>query len=287
MIRRAAFIFLSFITLTSCYKSDGEPLPGPDVVGPATKGDHIALGNPSNATSSILQNNNYLMEKDQYVLSYNDSKRTANWVSWHLSKSWVGSVSRQDDFRADVALPSSWVSVGTYDYSGSGFDRGHMCPSADRTATIADNSSTFLMTNMIPQAPKNNQIPWANFESYCRSLVSSGHEVYIVAGPWGRGGSGSKGYAETIGNKSVVVPQYTWKVALVLLSGENDISRITKETRIIGIWMPNTQDASSKSWYDYRVSVDFIESKTGFDFYSSIPKEIQDVIEARVDTESI
>jgi endonuclease G len=71
-------------------------------------------------------------------------------VSWHLATNWIGSAARQDDFRADPNLPAGWYRPGATSYSGSGFDRGHKCPSADRTSSVADNSATFLMSNMMP-----------------------------------------------------------------------------------------------------------------------------------------
>jgi hypothetical protein len=61
--------------------------------------DHMLLGNPSNATPDVANENNYLMTKPQYSLSYNRSRATANWVSWRLDASWIGSAPRQDDFR--------------------------------------------------------------------------------------------------------------------------------------------------------------------------------------------
>jgi endonuclease G len=39
----------------------------------------------------------------------------------------------------DNYLPPSFYQVQTSDYSGSGYDRGHMCPSADRTNTRTNN----------------------------------------------------------------------------------------------------------------------------------------------------
>lgn len=250
----------------------------------ATRDDNLALGNPSGAVNSTSYPNNYLMTKTQYVLSYNDSKKTSNWVSWHLSGAWIGTTPRQDDFRADNTLPSSWVKVGGSDYSGSGFDRGHMCPSADRTGSVADNSSTFLMTNMVPQAPNNNQITWANLENYCRTLVNAGNELYIISGPWGQGGTGSSGYKTTISTKNITVPSYVWKVIVVLPVGNNDLNRISSSTRVIAVWMPNTQTVNSQPWGYYRTTVDFIESKTGYDFLSNVSTTIQSVIESKVDT---
>src|SRR4030095_7067905 len=108
-----------------------------------TPSKHLTMGNPSNAVHNIAQPNNYLMEKPQYSLSYNRDTGEANWVSWHLSSSWLGSAARQNDFRADTTLPTGWYQVQATDYSGSGFDRGHMCPSADSTITVAPTPSHF------------------------------------------------------------------------------------------------------------------------------------------------
>ncbi|MBL0386899.1 DNA/RNA non-specific endonuclease [Tumebacillus sp. ITR2] len=245
--------------------------------------DHMLLGNPSGATTSTSNSTNYLMIKSQYDLSYSNSKHEANWVSWHLVASDLGSTARQDDFRADTTLPSGWYQVGASEFSGSGFDRGHMCPSADRTSSVTNNSATFLMTNMIPQSPHNNEITWASMEDYGRTLVNAGNELYIIAGGYGTGGTGSNGYATSVGN-GVVVPAYTWKIMVVLPNGNGDLSRITSTTRVIAVMMPNNQTVNSQSWGYYRVSVDSIESKTGYDFLSAVPATIQSVIESKVDT---
>ena len=148
------------------------------------------MGNPSNAVVDVNQPNNYLLDKPQYAVGYSRDNGRPNWVSWHLDSTWLGSTPRQDDFRADTTLPAGWYQVQATDYSGSGFDRGHHTPSADRTNTVASNSATFLMSNMMPQSPDNNQGPWESLESYCRSLVSSGNELYIIAGGSGSGGTG-------------------------------------------------------------------------------------------------
>ena len=244
--------------------------------------DNMLLGNPSGATTSTSNSNNYLMIKPQYDLSYNNSKHEANWVSWHVGASDLGSTPRQDDFRADTSLPSGWYEVTASEYSGSGFDRGHMCPSADRTSSVTNNSATFLMTNMLPQSPHNNEITWENLEAYGRTLVNAGNELYIIAGGYGSGGTGSNGYKTTVGN-GVVVPAYTWKIMVVLPNGSSDLSRITTSTRVIAVMVPNNQTVNSQPWGYYRVSVDSIESKTGYDFLSGVPASIQSVIESKVD----
>ncbi|MCD9189496.1 MAG: DNA/RNA non-specific endonuclease [Pyrinomonadaceae bacterium] len=237
---------------------------------------HLTMGNPSNAVTNISSPTNYLMEKPQYALSYHNGNNIPNWVSWHLDSSWLGSTPRQDDFRADTSLPAGWYQVGSTSYSGSGYDRGHMCPSADRTASVADNSATFLMTNMIPQAPTNNQVTWANLENYSRSLVTAGNELYIISG-----GQGVSGY---INNGNVAVPTNTWKVIIVLPAGTNDVSRVTSATRTIAVFMPNNNSVVS-DWKQYRVSVDYVESMTGYDFFSNVGDTVENQIESVVDTQ--
>ena len=245
---------------------------------PVSTSVHLTMGNPSGAIADSGFPTNYLMEKPQYAMSYHRDNGRPNWVSWHLDASWLGSTPRQDDFRADTTLPSGWYRVTATDYSGSGYDRGHMCPSADRTLTVADNSSTFLMSNMIPQAPDNNQQTWANLETYARTLANSGSELYIISG-----GQGTTGF---IANGHVAVPAYTWKVIMVLPGGINDVSRVTSSTRLIAVWMPN-QNGISTDWREFRVSVDYVESLTGYDFFANVPDAIESQIESATDTQRI
>lgn len=253
---------------------------------PPPASEHLTMGNPSNAVVDVSQPANYLLDKTQYAVSYNRDKGRPNWVSWYLDSTWLGSAPRQNDFRNDTTLPAGWYQVQGTDYSGSGFDRGHHTPSADRTNTVASNSATFLMTNMMPQAPDNNQGPWESLESYCRTLVSAGNELYVVMGGSGSGGTGSNGGTTfTIASGRVAVPSQTWKVIIVQPVGTNDVSRVTTSTRTIAVIMPNTQGIRANDWHTYRVSVDQVESLTGYDFFSNVPASIQSVIEAQVDNQ--
>ena len=216
------------------------------------------------------------MEKPQYTLSYNRSKGTTNWTAWRLDSSWIGTTQRQDDFRPDPALPAGWYQVTDADYSGSGYDRGHMCPSGDRTNSIPNNSATFLMTNMVPQLAANNQGPWEEFESYCRTLAGQGNEIYIMSGPAGNIG--------TIAGGHVIVPAYTWKVVVVLPNGTDDLHRVNKSTRAFGIIIPNQPPLDINApWRNFRVPIDAVENLTGFDFLTAIPKNTQELLERKSD----
>lgn len=234
---------------------------------------NLLLGNPSNAGEEA---DNFKIEKPQYVLSYNRDRGTPNWVAWQLNAEWLGDVPRQNDFDPDESLPEGWDRIRPEDYTNSGYDRGHMTPSADRTATIEDNQATFLMTNIVPQTPNNNRGAWKNLEEYARKLVREGKELYIYAGV--------EGVKETIGNKNrVTVPSYTWKIIVVFDRPGMGLRDISENTRIIAVDVPNRKNASS-DWERYLVSVDRIEAKTGYDFLDRVPLKVQEAIESKIDT---
>ena len=252
------------------------------VAQPALDNDNLTLGNPSGATTDINFPNNYLLRKNQYADSYNRDQGKPNWVSWHLDISDRGSSDRQNDFRPDSTLPADWYHVLATDYVGSGFDRGHNCPSADRTNSVRANSLTFLMSNMMPQAPNNNQHTWADLENYTRSFLPT-YEAYVIAGSYGIGGTGSNGgVTTTIAAGRVTVPNRTWKVVVLLPVGDNDVLRVNTSTRIIAVDMPN-DNGLNPDWGVYRTSVDAIEAATGLDLLSALPVDVQTAVESKTD----
>ena len=251
---------------------------------PPASGDNsnLLLGNPSNATTDVINYSNYLIDHHYFVLSYNRDRGTPNWVSWHLDETHItAAVGRQDNFAPYLGIPESWYRVSDISYAGSGFDRGHNCPSGDRTSSRTANAATFLMTNMIPQAPQHNGGPWADLEGHIRDLVRGGREAYITMGSYGRGGIGSKGRFETIDEGKIVVPERIWKVVLLLPRGENDLTRIDRNADIIAVDMPNTNDINP-SWKNYRVSVDYIEQQTGYDLFANLPEKTQEILEESI-----
>jgi len=280
---RATLTTLLVLALFSCRKEEQPTPTPPPVVAPQT--EHLTLGNPSEATADVINPNNYLINKAQYALAYNNSRGTAAWVSWHLSASWLGNVPRCDCFMPDTDLPTGFFQAVTWDYSGTGFDRGHLCPSSDRDANDSDNAATFLLTNIMPQAPQLNQGIWAELEIYARTLVAAGNELYIITGGYGSGGTGSQGgTTTTLANGAITVPARYWKVLLILPEGEDDLNRITPDTRVIAVDIPNTQAASALPWGDYRTSVNAIEASTGFDLLNLVAATVQEELEAVVDS---
>ncbi|HEX8523905.1 MAG TPA: DNA/RNA non-specific endonuclease [Tepidisphaeraceae bacterium] len=248
----------------------------PPTASPAAS-EQLLLGNPSGATHDLGSRSNYLMLKPYYALSYNDSLGTPNWVSWRVTKLDLGTAPRKQMFDPDITLPPGFYRVTHKDYSGSGYDRGHLCPHSDRAATDEMSFATFVMTNIIPQAPNVNQKGWADLEEYCRTLVKREHDrLYIVSGR-----AGSKG---TIARGKVDVPAECWKVVVVVpeAGGEDDLAKINTSTRVISIRMPNEQDVST-NWKQYRVTPAEIEHATGYQFFDRVPAEIAQVLRQKMD----
>ena len=151
---------------------------------------------------------------------------------------------------------------------------------------------TFLMTNMVPQSPDNNRIVWVALEKFEREQVLQGKEAYIFAGPYGRGGTGDKGYFEEIPIKlkdgrelAITVPSHTWKIILFMPEGENDFERAVTEgvCEILAVNVPNEKGCGKNgSWQQYVCSVNYIEEITGYDFFELLPDDVEEKIESRV-----
>ncbi len=235
---------------------------------------YLALGNPSNATESASNSENYLMISTAYALSYNNSRGTPNWVAWRITESDLGLTDRQNNFRPDPNLPKNFTRVTPTDYTGSGFDRGHMCPSADRSNSPESNSQTFLMTNMVPQTADLNRNVWNDFESYSRELVKKGKvDLYVIAGVYGE-----KGRLK----KKVTVPTNCWKIIVAVPQGA-DLSAINEKTHVIAVDMPNVNGLGTPNWRKFRTTVRAVEQKTGYNFLSNLPPNLQDALENKTE----
>ena len=255
--------------------------------------DPIFLGNPTNAQTLVSTPENYLKDNVYYKLAYSQSRGIPVWVAWHLQSEDIGTASRQDDFRGDVNLPFGWYQVQNTSYIGANFDRGHNCPSADRTSTIAANSSTFLMTNMIPQAPNFNQGPWAGLEDFIRnSLVGTGYEAYIAMGNFGKGGYNASGtLVNNIDSGNVTVPAKVWKVVLLLPKGTSDLSRINSSTIVLTVNMPNDNrlytTGGTSTWRNYLTTVTNLENEANaagvpLNLFKSVADSVRPILKAKL-----
>lgn len=252
------------------------PTPAP----PTADSMHVLLGTPSQPNLAPKQYK--LLVRPQYTLLYDRSKNTASWVSWQLNETWLGTEERLP-FTPDPELLKLGAAITPNDYTNSGFDRGHLVPAADRNHTREDATAVFYMSNIVPQAPDNNRGPWESLESYCRSLVKAGKELYIIAGPVGVGGNGSEGNAATIAQGKVTVPAALWKIVVVNARPGLGLSGINEKTRVIAVIMPNSQGIKNKAWTEFRTTVRDLEQQTGLDFLSNVPTTVQESLETQPD----
>jgi endonuclease G len=296
-----AVLFVLFLLFRGCMQVSPPPPFPPSATQPEGRGTEreqgppppladadvqLLMGNPSGAADDPKSPDNYLMRKPYFALSYNNAKRTPNWVSWCLKKSDLGNAPRPPQFSPDLTLPDSFKRVKQADYNGSGFDRGHMCPHSDRASSNEASEATFVMSNIIPQSPNCNQKAWADLEDHCRDLVRKKHQtLYIVSGPQGQGGEGKEGPKELIGGAKVTVPAKCWKVVLALDGGKgdaDDVSRVNRNSRVFAVVMPNDMTVGH-DWEKYRTSAKEVEELTGYHFFDQVPAAVIGPLKQRVD----
>ncbi len=232
---------------------------------------HTTLGIPEAAT--VADPVHALLVKPQYVTSFDSTRKNPRWTSWELTSRWIGNTGRTtSQFVRDTDL--SFPQATNADYTGSGYQRGHICPSGDRTDTVPDNAATFVFTNAVPQTAASNTGTWESLESDARSFAKSGRHVFIVAGSI---------YADnkTIGS-GVAIPTSMFKV-VVLMTGERPRAEdVARTTRVIAVEIPNTTTVSG-SYKGYRVKFGDLETKTGLRFLSDVPSSIHDALAQVVD----
>jgi endonuclease G, mitochondrial len=252
--------------------------------------DHLAMGQPSDGNPV----DDVLIEKPQYVLSYNPFRNDPNWVSWIVSSSDYGATPRfEGKFFADPALPAQFYHVVHNDYTGSGFTRGHMVRSGERTDTAENNRSTFATTNILPQLEDLNGGPWRDLECYVeRTAKQQDKHLFIVAGgiyPNGCGtalspdGNAPDPSCPSIGRDHPIgVPETNFKIIVVLEPGQGP-QDVTTTTPVIAVNMPNISGISRNRWTEFATTIDDIEKLTGYNFLSALDPSVQATLKSRMD----
>jgi endonuclease G len=236
----------------------------------------MQLGNPSGATADTNNHNHFLIQRTVEALDYSDTLGEPVWASWDLTASDIGTNSRST-FITDMNLPSNFTRYSTGIYDNSGWDRGHLCPSKDRTDTSTNNDLVFLMSNVLPQNALNNSGVWLQFENYCRDLVQStnNYELLLICG-----GSGYSGARLTNGP---FIPDYVWKIAVIVPAGTNSATnRITSTNRVIAVKIPNNVTATN-TWPAYVTSAAQIQVDTGQTFFTALPADVASALRNKMD----
>lgn len=208
-----------------------------------------------------------VLSKSNYTVSFNTKNNIPNWVAWSITPDeLIEWESRSNNFQPDPELPFH-SAVTTEDYTGSGYDRGHMCPAADNRYHWRAMDESFYMTNICPQNHNLNAGVWSTLEQQCRKWAEEGTTVYVACGPI----IDYKKKAKHIGEKHKVrVPDGFFKVVLYGMEGNNP--------RAYGFVFENK--SGKKALEHYARTVDEIETLTGFDFFSPLDDSIEKRIEA-------
>ena len=124
----------------------------------------------------------HIMFNRHYVVGYSYYFRQPKWALEIVDPN-MG-VDRSDNFRPDYRVPEMFR-PNLVDFSGSGYDRGHLVASANQRELEIQNSETFLLSNMSPQTPQFNRRIWRDLETAIRELNSREDilETYVICGP--------------------------------------------------------------------------------------------------------
>lgn len=206
--------------------------------------DHRKFGEPCR-TDMVL-------DRDGFSLGYSLEKRCALWVSYVITKGSVGvDIDRALSFYPDPDIPLKYrVKPGVF--NNTGYDKGHLAPSATVDFSKRSNEQTFAMSNIALQHPKLNRQAWSALETIIRSWTHSKGKLFVVTGPIY--GQRSKRIDE------IPVPKSFYKVVYSF-----------KHQKWIAFILPNSSVSSTKLW-EHVTSVKEVETQAGCKFLKKLPK---------------
>lgn len=195
-----------------------------------------------------------------YALGYDDRFEQAAWTQHMLCRATCGyrAAERKDDFRVDPKVRSG--SAGPRDYSGSGYDRGHLAPAADFAWSVRAMSESFFMSNMSPQAPSFNRGIWKQLEEAVRDWACDRDTLYVVSGPL---------LTEDLDElaSGVAIPDWYFKVVYDPFPTPTAIAFLLRNA------------AGTGPLSTYAVTIDEVERRTGLDLFPELPEALEDAIE--------
>lgn len=213
---------------------------------------------PASTTGQVVKHN-------FYTLSYSEKDEQAEWVAYELRKSDLS----KNEFERPYFIEDKKVKTKSADwrnYKNSGYDRGHLVPAGDRRMSFEAYNETFLTSNISPQDHDFNAGIWNRLEQKVRYWAKKYNGVYVVTG------GVLKGDLQTIGDENVSVPDEFYKIVVDFSNGEY---------KAVAFLIPNRP--SSKSFYEYAVSIDEVEAATGIDFFPQLPDSIENNLESTID----
>lgn len=216
-----------------------------------------------------------------FSMEYDKSKKHSRWIAFRFdNQTKQQNVDRSNEpFDADPSVASEYQRVQA-DFGRKGYDRGHLCASADRLYSREVNEQTFYYTNMSPQRNAFNTGVWLALEgqvqAWGRSCTAS-DTLYVVKGGTIDKEEQVKEYIG--GDRSKPVPKYYY-MALLFKKGDS--------FKAIAFWMEHTDSKPSKTikLADYVLSIDELEEKTGIDFFPNLNDNLENALEATYSTKA-
>ncbi|MEM7085107.1 MAG: DNA/RNA non-specific endonuclease [Bacteroidota bacterium] len=212
---------------------------------------------PTSTTGVVVQH-------AYYHLSYAEKHEQAEWVAYEMKKSQLS----QNEIKRPYFVQDRDVKSGSADwrnYKNSGYDRGHLCPAADRKFDYDAFHETFLTSNISPQNRKFNSGIWNRLEQKVRFWAKKYDGVFVITG----------GVLEndlpTIGDDRVSVPKEFYKIV---------IDASGPDLKAIAFLIPNK--GTDASFYDFAVTIDQVEAKTGINFFPALSNSEERKLEASI-----
>lgn len=229
--------------------------------------EHILFGYPSTDCQ--------ILNRTGYVACYDTKTKVADWTSYHLTDQYLQvNVKRTNDFRPDPDVPAGRRSE-LRDYSGSGYDRGHLVPAADMRRSVRTMSESFILTNMAPQTPRLNRGIWNNLEGKVRALTLKKRNAYIMTGPLYLDANGNKtSTVSTLGEDQVAIPTHFYKI---IIDGDPSTPEELETVAFIIPNVVNPPDDLSK----YVTSIAEVERLSGLNFLNKLDAATQNRLEAK------
>ena len=205
---------------------------------------------PSGAPVSTITESQYVCNLN-YAVHFRFDTKVAEYVTYRIDPEDIsGTVRRRDNFRPDPSIPAE-RNVTLADYAGKPYDRGHLSPAADNSASAEQMAQSFYLSNMAPQNPSQNRGSWRILEDRIRNIAKSGNILYVTVGTVYQ-----PGY-EVVGN-GLGIPQYLWKVV------------VDAETNnAIAFLFPN-EPVRTQDIPNLIVTIERLEELTGLDFHPNI-----------------
>lgn len=244
---------------------------------------------PHRNTSNILIVHSTSSYGMNYALEWNTELKSQRWTCYQLhAGNSVSNVTRwyaaegEEQYPQDPDLPQQYR-FSSDPFYRSGYDHGHICPSADRLSSLEVNKQTFYLTNMMPQVNGFNAKVWANMESMVRAKDKKNGNLgwntdnfrdtlYICKGGTIEATAAcSDAVLETTG-KGLLVPKYFFMAVLCVKNGQY---------KALGFWIEHkANNDSGNDLAKYVVNIDELEKKTGIDFFCNLPDEIENRVES-------